>query len=193
MFFRVLTGIYNTGYCESSALFKNVPGTFLNATHQVKAIAIGVSEVNPWVNRSITPLLFTLHVFLTNLSEFYVKYLLPYTHHFYIKECFVLSRLISGRCNHHSLEEAGLNQSNTNSLFLCLITITRAIICTIVSTVVMAATTSAVSSLRSSPFITISAAVGTAACGLSCLFGCSRSYWIKPLDDTTGKNNNLPS
>ena len=29
--------------------FKNVPGTFFNATHQVKAIAIGVSEVNPLV------------------------------------------------------------------------------------------------------------------------------------------------
>ena len=27
--------------------FKNVPGTFFNATHQVKAIAIGVSEANP--------------------------------------------------------------------------------------------------------------------------------------------------
>ena len=33
-----------------AALFlKNVPGTFFNATHQVKAIAIGVSEVNPLV------------------------------------------------------------------------------------------------------------------------------------------------
>ena len=38
-----------TAYHESSALFKNVPGTFSNATHQVKAIAIGVSEVNPLV------------------------------------------------------------------------------------------------------------------------------------------------
>jgi hypothetical protein len=32
--------------------FKNVPGTFFNATHQVKAIAIGVSEVNPLVEIS---------------------------------------------------------------------------------------------------------------------------------------------
>ena len=38
-----------TAYHESSALFKNIPGTFFNATHQVKAIAIGVSEVNPLV------------------------------------------------------------------------------------------------------------------------------------------------
>ena len=33
-------------------LFKNVPGTFFNATHQVKAIAIGVSEVNALVEIS---------------------------------------------------------------------------------------------------------------------------------------------
>ena len=33
-----------------AALFlKNVPGTFFNATHQVKAIAIGVSKANPLV------------------------------------------------------------------------------------------------------------------------------------------------
>ena len=32
------------------------------------------------MNRSIASLLFTLRVFLTNLSEFYVKDLLPYTH-----------------------------------------------------------------------------------------------------------------
>ena len=128
---------------------------------------------------------------LLHPSLFYILYFLVTVHNKCIKECFVLSRSISGRCNHHSLEEAGLNQSN--SLFLCLITITRAIICTIVSTVVTAATTLAVSSLRSSPFITIGAAVGTAACGLSCLFECSRLCWIKPLDDTAGKNNNLPS
>ena len=48
-----------------------------------KKIAIGVSEVNPLGESSIVPLLFTLRVFLTNLSEFYVKELLPYTH-FYI-------------------------------------------------------------------------------------------------------------
>ena len=33
-------------YCS---FFKNIPGTFFNARHQVKAIAIGVSEVNPLV------------------------------------------------------------------------------------------------------------------------------------------------
>ena len=27
--------------------FKNVPGTFFNSTHQVKAVAIGIVEVNP--------------------------------------------------------------------------------------------------------------------------------------------------
>ena len=31
------------------SFFLNVPGTFFNATHQVKAIAIAVSEVNPLV------------------------------------------------------------------------------------------------------------------------------------------------
>ena len=31
---------------------KNVPGTFFNARHQVKAIAIAVSEVNPLVEIS---------------------------------------------------------------------------------------------------------------------------------------------
>ena len=44
---RVFTG--HTRRCITRAAFflKNVPGTFFNATHQVKAIAIGVSEVNP--------------------------------------------------------------------------------------------------------------------------------------------------
>ena len=49
--------------------FKNVPGTFFNATHQVKAIAIAVSEVNP-LGKSVdysTPLHSTriLTLFLT--------------------------------------------------------------------------------------------------------------------------------
>ena len=34
---------------RAALFFKNVPGTFFNATHQVKAIAIGVSEVIPQV------------------------------------------------------------------------------------------------------------------------------------------------
>ena len=31
------------------SFFLNVPGTFFNATHQVKAIAIGISEDDPLV------------------------------------------------------------------------------------------------------------------------------------------------
>ena len=38
---------FKTVYHESSALFLNVPGTFVNATHQVKAIAIGIFKANP--------------------------------------------------------------------------------------------------------------------------------------------------
>ena len=34
---------------EQCSFLKNVPGTFFNATHQVKAIAIGVVEANPQV------------------------------------------------------------------------------------------------------------------------------------------------
>jgi hypothetical protein len=34
---------------RAALFFKNVPGTFFNATHQVKAIAIGVSKANPLV------------------------------------------------------------------------------------------------------------------------------------------------
>ena len=47
--FQVLTGTLHTVYHESSAPFKNIPGTFFNATHQVKAVAIGIAEVNPQV------------------------------------------------------------------------------------------------------------------------------------------------
>ena len=32
---------------RAALFFKNVPGTFFNARHQVKAIAIGVVEANP--------------------------------------------------------------------------------------------------------------------------------------------------
>ena len=38
---------YTRCITRAALFFKNVPGTFFNATHQVKAIAIGVSEVNP--------------------------------------------------------------------------------------------------------------------------------------------------
>ena len=63
--------------------FKNVPGTFFNARHQVKAIAIGVSEVNPLVE--IDWLLWCVHqhVFFPLKSGSNLKGLLPYTY-FYI-------------------------------------------------------------------------------------------------------------
>ena len=40
---------YTRCITRAALFFKNVPGTFFNATHQVKAIAIAVSEVNPQV------------------------------------------------------------------------------------------------------------------------------------------------
>ena len=49
----------------------------------MKAIAIGVSEVNRVGELMIVPLLVTLHVFLTNLSDSILKEISPYTH-FYI-------------------------------------------------------------------------------------------------------------
>ena len=42
----------------------NVPGTFFNARHQVKAIAIGVSETNPLVEIGCLLWCVHLHVFL---------------------------------------------------------------------------------------------------------------------------------
>ena len=56
---------------------------FFNATHQVKAIAIAVSEVNPVGELMIVPLLVTLHVTLPNLLHSNLKELTPNTH-FYI-------------------------------------------------------------------------------------------------------------
>ena len=46
-YFRVFTGHTRRCITRAALFFKNVPGTFFNATHQVKAIAIGVSKVNP--------------------------------------------------------------------------------------------------------------------------------------------------
>ena len=48
-YFRVFTGHTRRCITRAALFFKNVPGTFFNATHQVKAIAIGVSEANPLV------------------------------------------------------------------------------------------------------------------------------------------------
>ena len=53
---------------RAALFFKNVPGTFFNATHQVKAIAIGVSEANPLVEIGDCCSCVHLHVFLPNLS-----------------------------------------------------------------------------------------------------------------------------
>ena len=59
--FQVLTvGALHTVYHESSAIFKKYTRYFFNATHQVKAIAIGVSEANPLVE--IGWLLWCVHV-----------------------------------------------------------------------------------------------------------------------------------
>ena len=49
LYFQVLTGALHTVYHESSALFKKIYQVLFNATHQVKAIAIGVVESNPQV------------------------------------------------------------------------------------------------------------------------------------------------
>ena len=46
----------------------------------MKAIAIGVSEVNPLGESSIVPLFFTLHVFLPLKSAYNLKELIPDTH-----------------------------------------------------------------------------------------------------------------
>ena len=48
---------------------KNVPCTFFNATHQVKAIAIAVSEVNPLVEISCLLWCVYVHVFLPINSQ----------------------------------------------------------------------------------------------------------------------------
>ena len=65
--FQVLTGALHTVYHESSALLKKYTRYFFQRDTSSKAIAIGISEVNPLVYRSIAPLLFTQHVSLPNL------------------------------------------------------------------------------------------------------------------------------
>ena len=57
---------------------------FFNTKYQVKAIAIGISKANPLAKLVINLSLFTLHLFLPNLVEFYLKELPPYTHCCYI-------------------------------------------------------------------------------------------------------------
>ena len=86
LFFRVLTGIYNTVYCLASSLFfLNVPGTIFNARHQVKAIAIGVSEVNPLVEIGDCCSCVHLHVFFPTIAQNRYKYKgLFHNPHFYM-------------------------------------------------------------------------------------------------------------
>ena len=48
-YFRVFTGHTTLCIVQLVLFFKNVPGTFFNARHQVKVIAIGVVEANPQV------------------------------------------------------------------------------------------------------------------------------------------------
>ena len=50
---------------RAAPFFKNVPGTFFNTRHQVKAIAIAVSEADPpvYIGDCSSPL--NLHVFVT--------------------------------------------------------------------------------------------------------------------------------
>ena len=65
------TEYFNTVY---HVYMLDVPGTFFNATHQVKAIAIGVSEANPLVELTDCSNSVHLHVFfplkrVSNLKE----------------------------------------------------------------------------------------------------------------------------
>ena len=46
-FSKYLQEHYTRCITRAALFFKNVPGTFFNATHQVKAIAIGISEADP--------------------------------------------------------------------------------------------------------------------------------------------------
>ena len=83
LFFPVLTGIYNTVYRAASALFKKYTRYFFNATHQVKAIAIGIVEANPLVENGDCCSCVHLHVFFpTNPQNRYKG--LSLNTHFYI-------------------------------------------------------------------------------------------------------------
>ena len=65
------------------SFLKNVPGTFFNARHQVKAIAIGVSEVNPLVEIGDCSSPLNLHVFVTLFTAKQIGRVNP-SYHFYI-------------------------------------------------------------------------------------------------------------
>ena len=67
----------------SSLFFLNVPGTFFNAIYQVKAIAIGIVEVNPLVEIGDCWSCVHLHVFYPTKAQNRYKGLSLNTH-FYI-------------------------------------------------------------------------------------------------------------
>ena len=72
-YFRVFTGHTRRCIMRAALFFKNVPGTFISATHQVKAIAIGVSEVNPLVEIVSVFLFPSLNTYGNTVSANYIK------------------------------------------------------------------------------------------------------------------------
>ena len=67
-----------------------VPGTFFNATHHVKAIAIGVSEANPLVEIGDCCSGVHLHMFFPTIAQNRYKGLFPNTHFYmglYLLSC----------------------------------------------------------------------------------------------------------
>ena len=78
---------FNTVYDGARALFcslqSNVPGTFFNATHQLKVIAIGISEANPLAESIDCCFPLHLQVFFPKKQKIRFKELFPSTH-FYI-------------------------------------------------------------------------------------------------------------
>ena len=67
---------YSTVYHESCTLFcllqSNVPGTFFNMTHQVKAIAIAIVEANPLVKIVSVFLISSLYMYRTCIYANYI-------------------------------------------------------------------------------------------------------------------------
>ena len=74
---NLCTEYFNTVYHVRAVL---VPGTFFNATHQVKAIAIGVSKVNPLGESVDCCSCVHLHVFFPTKAQNRYKELFPNTH-----------------------------------------------------------------------------------------------------------------
>ena len=66
--------------CVHHVYMLDVPGTFFNATHQVKAIAIEISEVNPLVEIGDCCSCVHLHVFFPRKAQNRYNQLSPNTH-----------------------------------------------------------------------------------------------------------------